>query len=1027
MEEPQPPIGYVEMPLDSLRTAFEDSIAPPGSREPSHLPFGQRSAADFERLILILLEDLDGLRNLRLYGRPGQKQHGIDIHGRDDQGLSVVVQVKRYEEFAVDDLEAAVEEFLKDGRPFDAEVLIVAVACERRDTHVDNKLHELQKLHSDLALRLYDAELLSNRLRNRADLVERTFGPAWAEPFCGSSQFPTPSTPIAIEIAEALVRGPIDALELRSSLDAATSLAGTEPARAAAELQGVIDRLLSKGFAATALPLRAELVDRLIEAEDFVAASEELCALAWDQVLSGVPHWDRKPSNQLRELTKAQDLPIARQFLGIVDSIERWYASPTFDLNLLVERVSGLAGSPAHGAAALWLAETALAEHQIELDGVREQVDLANQQRSDSDQRDIETVRLRLAYADLTGDWDGVVRDARSGRLGFGNAALVYARRGRFLGRSGDVSNAVADYEAAIQQACIAGLQHEAAICVRSSIEVRLASGVLVSNPNEAIRLANAMDPGPGAGHFPGRVAEDAGGAALANDNLIEAIRWYRTALRQAFVRGDWRGEISAHRHISQILQRTGDVVPSTRHAIAGQSSDLLKKLLPASEFIDIESACRVGTCAERATAVMGAALQSSLIPDARVDEFASLALASIAEPSPSPFGPQPYRSGWQLAAGLAPRLRSADALAVLERAESFIPREPNRYTHVDDELAHILARFASDVPAVAERACSALARVVEQGGGLAHSAMNDLYRDSEEFPELLKAAVSRLADDGHEGAIDVLISLGVDHEAATRLPLSSIQGSLNVAPTPPGTVAYGTGLPRTSFRASILSGEAVADLASHCVRLAGDASDVEVNRADAAIAIRNLSDTLLETDRKKCFEAMVALVGSEVAPEPFASSHPLSTFKFNLGSGELSREALLAAACLAKYEDEQGKILELALPMLVQGEPRDVNIAARALHMARVGTQVEERLLEKHPQVWPRQLAVWSARHAVPTRGGVLHRLAGDPDVRVRREVARAARELHDSEPELASRLLGELGADVDWSVRDAVRRARQ
>lgn len=88
-----------ELSVDDLRTPVTGDVAAPASKDPVALPFRQRTWPDFERILLQYAEHVDGLRSVRIYGVPGQPQHGIDLYGTDEAGRTVAYQAKNVQRF----------------------------------------------------------------------------------------------------------------------------------------------------------------------------------------------------------------------------------------------------------------------------------------------------------------------------------------------------------------------------------------------------------------------------------------------------------------------------------------------------------------------------------------------------------------------------------------------------------------------------------------------------------------------------------------------------------------------------------------------------------------------------------------------------------------------------------------------------------------------------------------------------------------------------------------------------------------
>lgn len=81
-----------ELDQADMRDHVTDQVAPPSTRDPDLLPFHERSWQDFEKIVLVVAEHADGLRSVRTYGLPRQRQYGIDIYGTGDDSEKVGYQ-----------------------------------------------------------------------------------------------------------------------------------------------------------------------------------------------------------------------------------------------------------------------------------------------------------------------------------------------------------------------------------------------------------------------------------------------------------------------------------------------------------------------------------------------------------------------------------------------------------------------------------------------------------------------------------------------------------------------------------------------------------------------------------------------------------------------------------------------------------------------------------------------------------------------------------------------------------------------
>ncbi|MEV5084185.1 hypothetical protein AB0K74_37165, partial [Streptomyces sp. NPDC056159] len=151
--------------LVSRRNAL--ALTPPLSA-PDVLPFGQLAPPVFERVVGEVMWLVDGMNDIRGYGRSGQDQGGLDLIGRK-KGQTHVYQVRRIVSLSAPALRAAVTDFTgpprtttpEEGwseRRFDAVRFVLAAGCVVDDTKVEDELVALQEEYQgDIEIDLYDA------------------------------------------------------------------------------------------------------------------------------------------------------------------------------------------------------------------------------------------------------------------------------------------------------------------------------------------------------------------------------------------------------------------------------------------------------------------------------------------------------------------------------------------------------------------------------------------------------------------------------------------------------------------------------------------------------------------------------------------------------------------------------------------------------------------------------------------------------------------------------------------------------
>jgi hypothetical protein len=878
----------VELSVADVRTPVTDGVAPPASKDPSTLPFRARSWPDFERILLQYAEHVDGLRSVRIYGVPGQAQHGIDLYGTDPDGKTIAYQAKNVKRFTAASLRAGVKKFNDEPPPLlDVRRLVLCTACLTDDKKVGEALAEQRKAHPKLQIDLYDERTLSEGLRGRPDLVRRLFGAAWQVGFCDDAGWDVPARTSIDALADSLVRGPLVALGLVDGLNQAAALADTDPAQAAELIGHIISRVTAEGFPGTTGTLRRQRAELLVAAGQIDEATAVLAELAWANRTNAGVDDDPQAEARLRTLAKERDLPLAKLLVDAIDAVDRWHQLPHPDLAAAAERALQLdsAGHPLATELVLWAAETAVADRQILRDGpLIDAIHRIIDQRAQSARLGDElTVRLRTAAADLGGDWTGVLRDARAGWLGARMATLVHARYGRHLHLHDQPEDAQAEYSAAVQVGCQAQLGNEAADALYSITQVRARYGPLDEDINTVPRMAiDLRRQGHTSPLLTGRDPADAGAESLANGNLPSAFRRYRAAIRHTVIRGDAAGEVNSHHHVADILLRSGEPAAAVTHIIRCGSTELVKKLsVPA--YVDLRGEVLEGAHWERATALNILATQSDLVPDDHVNDYLAVALAGTSEPCRSLFGPHVSLMAWKAIASLADRLQEADAFNVLTLLDGYIDREPTHYRHTDDDHVAAVARIYDSHPSLAPRAADHLAQMVQQDFNLGETVRRAVHRSISD-PGLLLDAL-RPHGSSHEAAARILDDYGEQAEEPLERVAQRIEAVLNAPPPEPGHFAFGSDLPSLAQRARGLDEQTRDRLVEHCMSLAENESRPSPIRSEGMEGVLLLARSVDEVTRAALFVRTFPLARLDLPPTAVdlrlpVSNHPLSASK---------------------------------------------------------------------------------------------------------------------------------------------------
>lgn len=1019
----------VELPIADVRTPITDGVPPPASKDPSALPFRDRSWPDFERILLQYAEHVDGLRSVRIYGLPGQAQHGIDMYGSDASGQTVAYQAKNVTTFTAASLRAAVKKFNNEPPPIlGVRRLVLCTACRTDDTKIGEELARQRGENPKLKIDLYDERTLSEGLRGRPDLVRRLFGAAWQVVFCEGASWVVPARSPIDALADSLVRGPLEAHGLIPVLNQARSISETDPARAADLLGQIITKVTEAGFPGTTGILKRERAELLVNAGQSQEATSLLAELAWSNRTSAAIDDDLHAKGRLRELAKSQDLPLVKVFSDTLDAVDQWYRLPQTDLHAAADLSVHLhdAGHRLSKDLVLWVAETGVADRQTWRDGplIDALWQLVAEGVSATGLSDELNVRLRAAAADLGGDWTDLLRDARAGRLGARMATLVHARYGRHLYLHAQPDDAQAEYSAAVQAGCQAQLGSEAADALFSIAQVRALHGPLEEDVNSLRRMAiDLRRQGHTYALLPGRDPADAGAEALASSDLPSAFRHYRASIRHSVIRGDAVGELNAHLHVADILLRSGEPIAAVPHIIRCGSSELVNRFTVLT-YVDLRGDVLDGSHWERASAMTIVAAESDLVPNDQVNDYVAVALAATSEPRRSYFGPDVSLMAWKVIASLSDRLTEADSVAVLTLLDALIDRQPNQYRHTDDDHIAAVARIYDTHPSLVPRAAAHLAQMALQDFNLGETVRHEVRRSIAD-PDLLLDSLRPHAPSS-EAASRLLGDYGeLVNESLTGVA-QRIEAVLNAPAPQPGNFAFLTDLPNLAQRARGLNEQIRDRLITYCMTLAEDETRPSSNRSEGMEGVLLLADSVDESDRSNLFVRALQLAHLDLPPTAVdrmldAENHPLSSFKVNLNNGGLSGYALRAAARIASTFEQAEAVQDRVVAWLT-GDEHAINAVAHALNdLDPTFVTVDLAVLASHPSPWLRQIAVLLAARSSPPAAHVLRPLAADQDPSVRSNVSHLLSRIAASDEKLAIELRDVLRSDASWMVRKA------
>jgi tetratricopeptide (TPR) repeat protein len=1009
---------------------------PPIDPRVALLPFhegGDEGWDRFEKVCVAVAQDIDGLHNVQRYGIRGQRQYGLDLVGWDDARQAVVYQAKHYAMFHASDLRNAVEAFANGPRPFDARRLVICVASEARRTKVVEEFARLRSEHPDLDIDLYDQERLSEKLRGRPDLVRRFFGDPWRDRVCLIEAPPTRQEPAQRHRPDELLRGPLRALELDGVAQEAEAVLESAPESAARLFAEIADRLEARNYPGHAVRFRQRHGEALRRAGQLAEAADTLFDLAWRDV-DRCARWVAPAAVQvLEEMAKDPGaLPQLGPRVAALQAITRWFADPSDDLSALTSATRALididdAYAPQVG---LWLAETALtAERTNVIEALA--ADLTRMAADASviagPKAEALAVRLRLGLAAVVQEWPTLLREASTGRFHPRQAALVLARRGRYLAWQAQPDEAEDYYRWAVDRASAVELFGEAAHHLRAVSTLSLLYGFEDNDPQEALTLAQAIatrgtDTYLATAYDP----HDAALEELLDNRLPTALQQLRRYLRETVVSGHFARELDAHELLGDLYVRSGIFELAARHYIrAGKAKKLEQALAGLDDYIDCNGELERTAPWERASALRATAAQGDLVPDGDVPRLVVWALDNAKGARQGPFDPQLSLACYKLLGALAERIPAQHVDDVLALLQPQVERAPNTYRHNDQDHAQtLLGMFLAHEtrrPELGARLLDLMAaspdlgqQIVKQGG--------EVFAIGQ---ELLLTGLRQLADDGNGPALQVLSGLNDPHPALLDEARRRVATELSRPPDPPGTYSYYGSLPQTANLATLLPSDEQTVLARHALAVAADHAKTEQDRSDGLCALGVLARTLPESIRDEVFERTLELAragGQDSALNMLLqdSLHPLSAMRLDLGVGTLTPTAVRAAADLAHEPQQVRAVTREAILLLRRGDERAVHDAAHALsRLPPDQLQLDARLLASSPHTWLRQLAAvtWSHNSAAAPELGLT--LASDRDPSVRRALASSLPQIGQHSAELADAVRTKLASDQRFSVR--------
>jgi len=995
------------------------------------LPTNEMDWPDFERLLVRVAREVEGLRQVRLYGTPGQAQQGLDLVGIQVPATVVGVQGKKYQKFTAAHLKKAAAKFLDDTVPFTVRKLAIGVSCHANTTGSTNELTALNTKHAgSVEFELWDQTRLSELLHDRPEIVREFFGQATAVKFCGPlAETPLPISPAdAAQVAAAVARGPMEASGAQEKIDAAEQIRVTDP-DAAGDLVREAQRLLDEaGFPAHARLLDESVAGILSQANRNAGAAELLIRAVWRSLDEDDLDAAATYAKRAAELAALAGDPATAAAVAAAEQAARAAEDPMgsppdvtgIDPNLAAPHAASL-----H----LLAAEMRLAQGQppVTPDAATDVQKLLD----DNPNLDQHTaIRLRLCLADTNGHWNDLVDAARRRKLPTDQRALTLSRHARYLVLHGQPKEADEDWDDATDQACRAKYNSDASDWLYSR---RLIAMRYVFPPTEdkfhplATALTNVGGQPPIAAAA--RSPRERALTALHDKKLRPAAICVQRFLRDSAVSGSWAAESDARDLLADVHTQSGDAALAAHHLILAGSAKHAHDLglNVGDHYIDITSYLGNPTYWTEAAALRLAAAQADLAPDKDVSTITKHTLDLIERiqtrsyrDTPHQFlGPSACLAAHEALAGLAGRLTRDQAEQLLGILEPFSKVDaPGHYRYTDKSQALACTGIGQTHPDLAEQAVDQLLDLLERA---AHDVPTAARRLIDAHFDHARPALERLRDGGNLDAAEILAT-----HTPSVTPIADAEEAAESLLTETTSTAtqhsVGTDAVGRSVLARALPADRRATLIRHQLDRCASPWEPVQNRRDYLLAAANLTDDLRDSDRDNLFPLALARAENSTTSEADETermfAHPLGAFRI-IGFGDDRPAAVFLAARLARTAEQRRQARDVALRLATTSDEADF-WSTRALQVL-IDDLAPDTLPFLAKLNWPqRSLAAiaWAQNSTHPAEYGLS--FANDTDVRVRRALAEALAQVAETERTARTRQV--LRNDARFSVRSAL-----
>ena len=986
---------------------------PPVVTFPSVLPFEKLDWEPFE-LLCLEIALAAGYMDVRRYGRRGQKQDGIDFHGRDSNGQRTAWQCKCVSSFGAAELRSAVLDFANGPRGRRYATFVICIACEGNDRNLDGELAILRKRY-EFGIELWESTWLTHELNDLPNLVYRYFGEVWAK------GFNAPSVPNDRRLnADALLFGPIEAEGLSSMVEEAERVKESSPADAV-RLYGEIEGKLRERFPRHADRFREKRAFALIDAVGPEAGHDEFMQLAVQDLFDrGKPELSPEVSRGLAKLRDQVD-PVRRS-RGEALFHFRWTHEDPEAISDLADCFGALPFDDQYAPhIAVLLAEVAVAtrDHRIVNDR-RPRI----QQTTELADGDL-ALRLRVALADVdeAESWLSLIAEAQEQRFRPREATFVCMRAARWSVWNGDSKRAESLYRQAMRFGADAGLDLDVKNALRSLLSLYGPTD-RYDDFVEAHQLMLAID---GSDSFIPLDSQTARYSYqnLATEELPEAHLLSRYRVLEGVRSGCFSVEIEAHAVLARVYLESDEPMDALKHAVLGGDQELTKR-----------AATRIDKWPESLSSMVDTAapwvLQAALLA---VEQLGDLAPPQVATTLAQHLtrkiladhdDPETTRPLYEALSAVVLEATDDDIEELMPLMNQAVAREPEEFRWTDPGVVAVAVGLYRFRPRWREQAAEILAE------RLIGPKISDWWKGLRECGaeiETLAVAIERTAARTGVNLDEALAELGYLSESTRTFwsdRLSYVEAHL-AGPLKSQTLGDDFGVPRQFLEEQ--TPETTSRYVTNLVAIAKSPRVVAVNRGGALLAGGNVVDMLPLDLRTRLFEEARPLVepNVELSDHDRHSSdtdHALSRVRIRTsGATRLRLGAAWFLGRSAANAEQRAIAIALAKEWLLSDMQRLQQQAALLLSQPNLtGHGVHAAQLAKHPNAMVRRMAPFMPDLVEVPDAQLARDLATDPSRNVRLTVIDV---LPSFEPEARQELLSILAEDWSALVRHSAANA--